>query len=93
MKKSLEFIPVKKMHSNSVLKGWPADKAKGIEKVHDLHITRLIDNSVVSIWKCKSIIERVKFLFTGEITFMVQSKTHPPISILIHDQIRMDGQS
>lgn len=82
----MSFEPVKKWHTNSVLKGWEENEELGIEKVHDLHITKF-DELVVSIWKCCSFWQRINFLINGEITFQCQGNTHPPISILCGDQV------
>lgn len=78
--------PVRKWHTNDVLKGW--EKSTGWEKVNDLAITRLANHQgIVSVWKVKSIWQRFKFLFHGEITFGTTSKTHPPILIYCSDVV------
>lgn len=78
--------PIKKWHTNSVLKGWDGDDKK--DPVHDLPVTRIENNGgVVSIWKIKSIWQRVKFLFHGEITFQTMGTTHPPVSFYCGDVI------
>ena len=72
------FVPVKKWHSNCTHK---------LEGCHDLPTTVLKDQ-IISVWKCKSIWERIKFLFNGEITLSVMGKGQPPITLFSGDPLK-----
>lgn len=72
-----QMVPVKKPHTNVTYTGPPG--------VDDLPTT--IDESgiVSSVWTCKSLWERFKFFFHGEVTLRIYSKSIPPVSVLIGD--------
>lgn len=70
-----ELKPIQKKHTNVTL------VAKGCG---DLPATRT-DSGILSIWKCSSLKERIKFLFKGEISLHMMMQTHPPVSVCIGD--------
>jgi len=72
-----QMLPVKKWHSNMTYVA---------EGCGDLPVMKL-DDRIVSIWKVKSIWERFKFMFHGEVTFSVWSGQQPPISINCGDVV------
>lgn len=80
------MTPVKKWHTNSVLKGWGVEGE--VNFVDDLPVTVFMSSgNVASVWSVKSFWERVKFLFHGEITIVITGTTHPPISLSCGDVI------
>jgi hypothetical protein len=75
-----ELWPIETWHTNTVLKGF--------DDVQDLPITSWPEeNRIMSVWKVKSIWWRIKFLFSGEISFMCWGDTHPPVSIMIGETV------
>jgi len=81
-KEKYEFWPVKKWHTTNVY------QAAGCG---DLPVCKLPDQ-IVSVWKQKSLWERVKFLFHGEITFSVWGQQQPPIGLSCGDIVQRDEQ-
>lgn len=83
--KHYDLFPITKWHTNSTLKGFG--------DVVDLPITKF-PGLIISVWKVKSVWWRVRFLFSGEVSFMCQGATHPPISIIIGESvIKNKGES
>lgn len=74
--------PVRKWHSN---KKFLAGDIPGVEA--DLPVTRL-DGTNYSIWRCESLRERIKILFSGEVTLGVMGSGQPPVSVAAGDSIR-----
>lgn len=74
--------PVAKDHTNMNLVA---------EGCSDLPATRT-DVGILSVWKCASIWQRIKFLFTGEICLHIFGQGHPPVSIIIGDLVENDYQ-
>lgn len=80
MRDKKELWPIEKWHTNSILKGF--------DDVADLPITVFKEtNQIASIWKVDSFWERLKFLWSGEVTFLCWGNTHPPINISLTDTI------
>ena len=77
------MTPIKKWHTNTNYSG----KELGC---NDLPCT-IIRDQVYSIWKTDSIVERIKFLFKGEIMLGIHSQPIPPVSVLVGDQILRDS--
>jgi len=71
-----EFEPIKKWHSNGVLRGQGDVKA--------LPVT-FSQGNIYSIWKVNSFWQRIKFLLSGEVTLIVASKMHPPVGLVCGD--------
>ena len=71
------FIPVKKQHTNRVY-------------VHptceDLPLT-YADGRLCSVWKLRGFFQRLRFLFTGEVTLLLLSDSQPPCCIIAGDSI------
>lgn len=78
------MTPIKTPRSNAILKA-----PQGVDNCEDLPITRVAyedgTQAVISIWKNDSFFERLKFLFSGKVSFMSYGLTHPPISITLGD--------
>lgn len=70
-----DFQPTRKPHQNFTYKA-----PEGMDNCSDLHVTNIIGGSV-SVWKVKSIWERIKFLFSGEISLVIQGHGMPPVSL------------
>lgn len=70
-----DFIPAKKDHQNFTYTAPPGD-----DNCSDLHVTKLEWGSV-SVWKMSSLWERIKFLFTGEISLIINGGGMPPVSL------------
>ena len=70
-----EFKPVKKDYCNFVYTA-PA----GMDDCSDLHVLKN-GGMTLSIWKLTSIIERLKFLFKGEISLTTYGEVFVPTSI------------
>jgi len=67
--------PVKKDHCNFTYKA-PSD----MEYCTDLHVTK-VDFGSVSVWRVISIIERLRFLFTGEMSLVIHGSGMPPVAL------------
>lgn len=56
--------------------------------VKDLNLFKdEINNCLYSSWKIKSIFQRIKFLFNGEITLCVVGDKLPPMSVINGDYL------
>lgn len=74
-----DFQPVKKQHNN-----FTYTAPDEMDNCSDLHVTNL-DWGSVSVWGVKSLFERIKFLFTGQISLIVHGQGMPPVSLYIGD--------
>lgn len=79
------MIPVKKPHTNQTFKGDHLTDAHG-QKVRNLELT-MTDHSLISVWECPSLWERIKFLFHGEITLEILGHKLPPFNLTMGDRI------
>ena len=87
--KYYDMKPVAKPHTNARLGGRPAttneDSVIGGE-IQGLPITVTEDGQqTISIWKCDSILQRLRFLFQGEVSLTVLGKQRQAVSLSIGD--------
>jgi hypothetical protein len=78
-----ELNPIKQWHTNSELRG-------DGKNVYDLPVSKhpQLFPGVHSVWYCKSLLARVAFLFSGKVSFVSSSVSHPPIYLGLGDYIR-----
>lgn len=77
--KNYDLLPVKKDHCNYTYKA-----PSGMDNCSDLYVTKF-EWGASSVWKLNSILERIKFLFTGEITLIVHGQGMSPVSLASGD--------
>lgn len=78
------LVPMEKPHHNFTLKGYPSEAGRD-GSVSDLSSYRE-DGWIDSTWHMPSLWQRLRFLWSGEITLRVLSKdSSPPVAIAIGD--------
>lgn len=75
------FVPVEKSHKTHTY--------TGTGDIKPLHVTKHVDEggcvTLNSVWYLYSLWERVKFLYTGQITLRVMGTHLPPMSVVAGD--------
>lgn len=79
MKENTPLVPIKKWHSNVSFHA-----PEGMDNCSTLEVTRIGDQ-LISVWKIESFWERVKFVFSGEISLTIFSRSLPPVSLVVGD--------
>lgn len=85
-----DLIPIQKPHTNQILNGRPAKEGEdGVidGKVHGLPVT-LNQQRIVSVWQCRSLWWRLRFLFHGEITLTTLGQKQPAVAISVGDTLK-----
>ena len=77
--KSKEFKPVAKWH-NTI-------KYVGTGDIKPLPVTRFDDGTLNSVWALPSFWQRLRFLFSGEVTLRIMGYSQPPVVIVAGDAI------
>lgn len=89
--KYYDMTPVQKPYTNGLLHGRPAQEHETSViggEVHGMPVTRTDGNQqIVSVWKCKSLWWRLRFLFKGEVTLTVLGNKHPALSISVGETL------
>jgi len=78
---SNEFVPVEKSHKTHTF--------TGTGDIKPLHVTKHIDDdghvTLNSVWYLYSLWERIKFLYTGQITLRISGPSQPPVVLVNGD--------
>ena len=85
------FTPITTKYTNAILKPAPGTE----QEIMPLPCVKAFDESlqqpvIISNWKMKSIISRIKFLFHGELSLQFVARTLPPIAVILNDYVELD---
>ena len=78
---SNEFVPVTKLHTNQII-------TSVRDGISPLPVT-VYPGMILSVWRLPSIWERVKFLFSGEVTLTTLGERQCPVALQTGDTIRI----
>ena len=91
MKHHHDLAPEIRPHTNGFLSGRLATElelaAVADGRVNDLPITRTV-TTVVTVWRCRSLLWRLRFLFTGRLTVTVLGRNTLPLAVAIGDTMQ-----
>lgn len=78
----VQMYPVEEWHSNGVSATDDPD--------YNIPVSYYPNSfeGVHSVWKCKSVWARVKFLFSGKVSFVTDTKTHPPVIVGLGEYLK-----
>lgn len=87
MKNHHDITPEVRPHTNALLSGRPLLDAEfefATGRVSDLPMTRTV-GTIVTVWRCRSLLWRIRFLLTGRLTVTILGNRTPPLSVAIGD--------